>query len=433
MKRVLASMLVGAAVPCAASGQLLFTEVMYDPPSGGTWDWIEVYNPTGAAVDISGYFFDDLSGSDFGSSNIPAGVIPAGEAAVLVNGAATNIDAAAFQAAWGGSVNVIETTLWPAISTGDTLGLWAPGSYAGRATGAAAAYIDFDNGSNGWPALSSDGSSLAINPGGNTISSNNWSTSVDGVNGAYTSSVVNFQHSAADVGNPGVAPGGAPAAGLLITEIMYNPNTLENSSTAAEWVEIYNNTGSAIDFGVTAGAFDDDDGSALAAANITSGTVGIGETAVLYNAETYDGAAFAAAWGGGINAIGVTEWSGLSNGGDEIGIWLDFLNYVEDDFTTADATVDTDDSAPWPVDDGFGSITLNGLGDDPTDGANWSLSSVGDAAGSFNSSVTSLLSVNNPGLDVGSPGFVPQGVIPEPTTAALLGLGGLAMLRRRSA
>ena len=53
-------------------------------------------------------------------------------------------------------------------------------------------------------------------------------------------------NSVADRGTPGVVPGGGAASGLSISEIMYDPASTE---PAWEWVEIFNNTGSSIDFG----------------------------------------------------------------------------------------------------------------------------------------------------------------------------------------
>ena len=45
---------------------------------GSTEDWIEIYNPTGAAVDISGFFISDKSGNPL-KWTVPAGVsVPAG-------------------------------------------------------------------------------------------------------------------------------------------------------------------------------------------------------------------------------------------------------------------------------------------------------------------------------------------------------------------
>jgi hypothetical protein len=89
---------------------------------------------------------------------------------------------------------------------------------------------------------------------------------------------------------------------VVITEIMYDPNSPEDDW---EWVEIYNQSGSAIDFSATPWVIDDINGSSHGSANITSGTIGAGSAAVLYNADDILSADFEAAWGTGINLIPV--------------------------------------------------------------------------------------------------------------------------------
>jgi len=57
--------------------QIKVNEFMMAPSSGN--EWIELYNPTSSAVDISGYFVDDVAGAGGAPKQIPAGtVIPAG-------------------------------------------------------------------------------------------------------------------------------------------------------------------------------------------------------------------------------------------------------------------------------------------------------------------------------------------------------------------
>lgn len=48
-------------------------------PSGTATEWVELYNPTASAVDVSGYYVDDLAGGGGSPKPIPAGTtIPAG-------------------------------------------------------------------------------------------------------------------------------------------------------------------------------------------------------------------------------------------------------------------------------------------------------------------------------------------------------------------
>jgi len=57
--------------------QVKVNEFMMAPSTGS--EWIELYNPTTSAVDVSGYFIDDVAGGGGAPKLIPAGtVIPAG-------------------------------------------------------------------------------------------------------------------------------------------------------------------------------------------------------------------------------------------------------------------------------------------------------------------------------------------------------------------
>lgn len=58
--------------------QVKVNEFLMAPATGGN-EWIELYNPTTSAVDVSGYFVDDVAGGGGSPKVIPAGtVIPAG-------------------------------------------------------------------------------------------------------------------------------------------------------------------------------------------------------------------------------------------------------------------------------------------------------------------------------------------------------------------
>jgi hypothetical protein len=217
----------------------------------------------------------------------------------------------------------------------------------------------------------------------------------------------------------------APASATMVfSEIMYNPNSPEADW---EWVELYNPL--LADHDLSGYVIDDINSLAHAAANIASGVVPAGGSAILYNADAITMGEFESAWGTGINLIPVTSWSamGLNNTGDTIGLWSSFADYNGDHETHANVVegVTYDDSGDWPPDDGSASIYLKNLAGDVNDGTNWALSvagvstPVGDA---FQSSATA----SNTGGDVGSP-------VPEPSTALLLacGLVGLGAHRRR--
>lgn len=221
----------------------------------------------------------------------------------------------------------------------------------------------------------------------------------------------------------------APASATMVfSEIMYNPNSPEADW---EWIELYNPL--LADHDLSGYVIDDINSLAHVAANIASGVVPAGGSAILYNADAITLGEFEAAWGSGINLIPVTDWSAmaLNNGGDTIGLWSSFADYDGDHETHANVVegVTYDDSGDWPADDGAASIYLTNLAGDVNDGNNWALSvagvstPVGDA---FQSSATA----SNTGMDVGSP-------VPEPSLLTLAA-GALAALvlaarRRRSA
>ncbi|MHC4947285.1 MAG: lamin tail domain-containing protein [Planctomycetota bacterium] len=208
----------------------------------------------------------------------------------------------------------------------------------------------------------------------------------------------------------------APArAGLIITEVMYNPASADGTW---EWIEVHNSGGQDVD--LAGWVLDDDDGTPLVGSNIAAGVVPAGGTAVLYDAGGIGAAEFTAAWGAGINAVGVTSWSSLNNTGDRVGLWpgMTWYGTREFPFAAVDLAWAVDD--PWPSSDNAGSIALaSGLAD-PGLGASWSLSVLGDGV-----SWASLALGGNLGGDVGSPG------VAVPAPAAWLALAGAAMIRRR--
>ena len=62
-----------------AASNIVINEVMYNPATGG--EWVELFNPTAASIDVSGLLLSDNEGVDVGEGEywIPAGtVIPAG-------------------------------------------------------------------------------------------------------------------------------------------------------------------------------------------------------------------------------------------------------------------------------------------------------------------------------------------------------------------
>ncbi len=177
---------------------------------------------------------------------------------------------------------------------------------------------------------------------------------------------------------------------LIITEIMYNTASPEGDNYY-EWVEIYNAGSTTVD--LAGFILDDDDGSVLTATNITAGSIAPGGFAILYNAAV-TATDFINSWSGvTLNAVPVTDWNALSNSGDQIGLWENATLYGTRFFTTAIDSVDYDNAAPWPNDDGAGSIFLADATADNSVPGNWLLST-GSVAGV----------ITNTNGDVGSPG-----------------------------
>ncbi len=209
-------------------------------------------------------------------------------------------------------------------------------------------------------------------------------------------------------------------ATVIISEIMYNPNSSESAPGYAEWVEIYNTGVAAVD--ISGWTLRDEDGTSTTTIPAAT-TIAAGEAVVLFDSDTTL-SEFQAAWGSGYQAfaLDLNSLSGLSNSPSSTSEILELID-------AAAASVDIanyDDSSPWPSDSPDGpSIyvlpnALSAIAND--DGANWAASSVG-VDGAFNN----VMVGNFNGVDTGSPGFV---AVPEPGAAMLL-LFGLAILRRR--
>jgi len=191
------------------------------------------------------------------------------------------------------------------------------------------------------------------------------------------------------------------AQDLRITEIMYNP---DNADSRWEWVEVYNAGTELVD--LTGYVIDDNAGAAYSEANISSGSILSGQSAILFNASSISEAEFLQVWGT-VNLIPVTRWSSLNNGGDTIGIWTSFEAYSGDNSSQENVIEQVAylaDGEIWPEDDGFASIYLTDLNADSSLGTNWSLSTSGGVTPLFKGYTSKVFEAND-GEDVGSPGL----------------------------
>lgn len=189
------------------------------------------------------------------------------------------------------------------------------------------------------------------------------------------------------------APSGA-GFGIVISEIMYNPDSNEGGANGREWVEIFN-TDNATNTLANWILRDED-----ATSDPFTVTLNPFEAAVLIDADQVNTAGFQAAWGTGYKIVEVNSFPALANTpapGNEVLELFDGTSVVD--------VVDYDDANPWPSDspDGPSIYLLDGFFT-PTDndnGANWARSQVG-THGAFANTVTGFFD----GSDVGSPGTV---------------------------
>jgi hypothetical protein len=410
-----------------AHAQVVITEVMYDTDANeNIWEWIEIQNTTAAPVDLNGWILDDDDDNSLQSANISSGtgntVVPAGGVAVLYNAAPNALDfnPTRFTNTWASPIALIGVSTFTSLAnSGDAIGLWdSLADYQADdlmvMTGTRRTFnsaISSINYSTGYP-NATNGRSLAWKGTGSVTDPVQWVASVDGEFGARTSVPTTMQgllNSTDDVGTPGMPPSGTAAAGLRITEIMYDPASPE---PAWEWVEIYNNSGALIDFAATNYVLDDDDDAHLMAANISSGSIANGATAVLFNAADNTLAEMQAAWGATVNFIPVTQWTNFANDDDLVAIWPSLAAYNaaanpgtmsprrSTAGTSAAVSYDDDDTIGWPNNDNASTIELTSLDADPSQPSSWLLSN-----GRSPMQVTATLP-DHTGGDVGSPGSI---------------------------
>ncbi len=219
----------GVTPASATATGLRFAEVMFAPKSPlvtigyseSDFEWIEVANRTGAAIDFEAtpYVLDDIKGSQLNFANITEGTLAAGAVGILYKlGAITPEN---MQAMWGNGLTYIPVNVWPSLtnSGSNTLAIWdsetaynsEPVTGVGRTTQNSVAAITYDTATGqGWPSVV-DGSSIRLR----SLTSNpnvgaNWARSFIGDGAGTKRATTIYQstvdHPGGDVGSPGFAP-----------------------------------------------------------------------------------------------------------------------------------------------------------------------------------------------------------------------------------
>ncbi len=189
------------------------TEIMYNPPGGSAYEFLELQNTGGVAVDLSGCSFEGIAFS------FPAGsIMPPG--AILVLASSAN----------PGSFAVRYPTVTVAGYFNDALSNGGERITLREPSGRVVASVAYDD-ENGWP-LAADGGGASleiINASGDPDDPANWRAS-----SLY--------------GTPGAPAVPGSGSSLRINEVMAeNGGSVEHAGTYPDWIELFNSGATAID------------------------------------------------------------------------------------------------------------------------------------------------------------------------------------------
>jgi hypothetical protein len=213
----------GAVPGGGAADGLVISEIMYDPASTpeSDWEWIEVFNNTGALIDFSTtkYVLDDDDEASLNAENVTAGSIPQGATGVLYNAAGASLEN--MKAAWGENVNFIPVTSWADLTNtgGDTIAIWSSltayqdetqlPTAPRRTTNNALSVVKYLNSAAaGWPTGNDSGSIFMPNLTAAQSDGSSWLRS-NATNSGPPQQVSGeaVDHPGGDVGSPGFVPG----------------------------------------------------------------------------------------------------------------------------------------------------------------------------------------------------------------------------------
>lgn len=458
---------------CEAAGDVIITEVMYNPPTDEfESEWVEIMNISDSAVDISAWTVGDL---EDGQSDPLAGtiILEPGEIALLINDyTAQNSEPTdpyfgvdpetEFRLSWNipASTQVIAV-----VNFGSRANTAGPGNEilalvdADTIPSDIVDYISDETLGTSWPA---DDGTASIYLKGTKLDAtdnnkgSNWARSLDGVAMAYSSNGLGvLNNSVRAQGSPGVVDFQDPqpvAREVIITEFhsVSNPvrrpigtdsdgNTDLDVFLPNEFVEILNVSDAPVD--ISGWYLRDEDGYTDV---VPSGTIlESHEAAILFQRDSVDGSvffefasvseaqqAFYDAWGCGYQVIPLRGWgsvnldrlpgsNSLKNLANGPGLWNEILTLRDADGGLVDEVNYDDDGIIWPFDgtgdqalEAFSMYLLPGSydGESNDDGFNWAASFV-----SFDDARNNTMSdfFNSEGLTAASPGAVDGVVVPD--------------------
>jgi len=190
-----------------AAGEVLITEIMYNPASSekspNDVEWIEIYNTADEPVDVAGWYLEDEDGRT--DAIVDQTQIAGHEALVLICGTQTVAD---FQAAWGGRYAIVSL---PGFGRSGYFVLANQPSPSNEivtlrdADGNVVDEVNYDD-EGDWPSDGPDGPSIYLRPDRISAAQNDqgssWARSAVGVDGGRGNTVT-ADFDGKDVGSPG--------------------------------------------------------------------------------------------------------------------------------------------------------------------------------------------------------------------------------------
>ena len=192
---------------------LRITEIMYNPPGGAAYTYVNVRNIGPTPLDVSGFDFKGI-----GYTFLSGTILQPGQVALLASGTSPSAFAARYP---GASVfGYFSGSLDPG---GERLAILDRNGHTITA-------VTYDN-ANGWPKAPDGGgySLQVIDADGDPNSPANWRAST-------------FPN-----GTPGLPPVAPPSADVLLNELMAsNVSAVQNGTNFPDWVELYNASSNAV-------------------------------------------------------------------------------------------------------------------------------------------------------------------------------------------